>query len=149
MKSFSPGGEEPFHIALSRVENQLHPIVSKALWAEAAQDLGIAVDEEIRTANLLADDADPLTLAGYQRLARHHNKLVEIHDDLLQQLPFPSVEVSETDYSSKPVTRLTKAASNALVKEIERIDSILYRTRVTYRIQKSKGQYGETPVFKT
>jgi hypothetical protein len=69
-----------------------------------------AIVKEIRTA--------PKTLVGYERLAQRPNRLVDVHDELLQQLPFPLVEVAETG--------LSNAASKALIEEMERIDALLY-----------------------
>jgi hypothetical protein len=121
------------------VEKQLHPMISKALWAVAAREVGFAVDKEIRTANLLANDDDPKTLVGYQQLAHRHNRLVGVHNELLQQLPFPSVEVDETDHSRNPDVRLTNAASKALIEEMERIQALLYQARVSRRMERKRG----------
>jgi hypothetical protein len=137
-----------FHSTLSEVERQLNPMVRKVLWSVAANRTGVPVDKEIRGAALLATGDDDLTtLDGYRRLAQHYNQLVDLHDEFLHQLPFPSVDttttsanhntnntVGETVLSSQsPVVRLTSAAAKALVHEMERIEALLYQTRVSRR----------------
>jgi hypothetical protein len=118
------------------VEKQLHPMVSKAIWAVvAAQEVGFTVSKEICTANLLPNDDDPKMLLGYQRLAQYHSQLAEVHNELLQQLPFHSVEVDEKDHSRNPVAQLTNAASKALIEEeMERIQALLYQARLSRRM---------------
>jgi hypothetical protein len=140
-----------FHSTLSEVEGQLNPMVRKVLWSVAANMTGVPVDKEIRGAALLLvgvakDDDDPTTLEEYRRSAQHYNQLVDLHDEFLHQLPFPSVDTStdttsnndnvgETNLSSQgsPVVRLTSAAAKALVHEMERIEALLYQTRVSRR----------------
>jgi hypothetical protein len=110
------------------VEKQLHPMVSKAIWAVvAAQEVGFTVSKEICTANLLPNDDDPKMLLGYQRLAQHHSQLAEVHNELLQQLPFHSVEVDEKDHSRNPVAQLIE-------EEMERIQALLYQARLSRRM---------------
>jgi hypothetical protein len=138
-----------FHSTLSEVERQLNPMVRKVLWSVAANMTGVPVEKEIRGAALLLvavakGDDDRTTLDEYRRSAQHYNQLVDLHDEFLHQLPFPSVDTSttsntnnvgETNLSSQssPVVRLTSAAAKALVHEMERIEALLYQTRVSRR----------------
>jgi hypothetical protein len=134
----------PFHLTLQEVEHQLQPIIRNMLWAVASQKAGLAVEKEIHAANLLCDDKeDPTTLIGYQRYALFHNRLVKMHDELLNSLPFPSVEAFETDLSSRdPVVRLTSAVSKALIQEMERIETLLYQARISRRLLDKKKRIG-------
>ena len=126
-------------MTLSQVEDKLHPMVPKVLWAVAGRTFGFPIDKGIRSAKLLLPDADsinPKTLQGYQRFAQDHNHLVDIHEDLLFQLPYPTVEISqETSLSTDPVVRMTNEASKALIGEMKQIESRLYQARVTLQNQ--------------
>jgi hypothetical protein len=129
----------PIDSTLSPVEQELHPIIRKILWTVASRDLDLPVDDGIRAATLLAktDEYDPSTLAGYRTLARHYNRLVGIHDELLNFLPFPSVEITAKDFSRQTSTsiRLTSTAAKLLVLEMDRIEAVLYQARLSTRLR--------------
>jgi hypothetical protein len=133
-------------LTLQKVEQQLQqPMIRNMLWAVASQKAGLAVEKDIRASNLLwcDDKEDPTTLIGYQKYALFHNRLVKIHDELLHSLPFPAVEAFETDLSSQdPVVRLTSAVSKALIQEMERIEALLYRARISRRLLNKKKTSG-------
>jgi hypothetical protein len=146
---------------LSNVEAKLHPLVGKMLWVSAAhcgwdERHGPFQSEMRRRTGLLAptDRWDPLTLKGYQDLAQHYNKLVQLHEDLLYQLPFPSATTMKTTMKTvtpggvvlpptsaaptelerrDPVLRLTSKACQLLAEEMDRVESILYQARVTQK----------------
>jgi hypothetical protein len=128
------------HQTLSDIEKKLHPMVSTILWKEAEAKLEFALEKKIALFDLFGNSSDnPAILKGYQKLAQHHNRLVELHDEFLHQLPFPSVEPFDTDLSrSDPIVRLTSAASKVLVKEIDRIARLLHQGRVTARLERQK-----------
>jgi hypothetical protein len=128
----------PIESTLSPVEKGLHPSIRKILWTVASRDLDLPVDDEIRGASLLASTGkyyDPSTLAGYQTLARHYNRLVGIHDDLLNWLPFPSVEIIDTEFSRQTLIRLASTAAKLLVREMDRIEAVLYQARLSTRLR--------------
>lgn len=140
---------------LSNVEAKLHPVVGKMLWVSAAhrgwdERHGPFQKEMRRCTGLLAptDRWDPLTLKGYQDLTRHYNKLMQLQEDLLYQLPFPSTttltsvtpggvvlrptSAAPTEVERRdPVFRLTSKACQLLGEEMDRIERILYQARVT------------------
>jgi hypothetical protein len=147
------------HSTLSKLESQLNPHVCKILWAAAARNLDLPVDKDIQRANIILVDnmhhyyrgatnnkdasTTRITLAGYQVLARHHNRLVELHEELVyQQLHFPSTEqVVQSDLSQNhPAVRLTTTACKVLVEEMDRIQGILYQARLSLRLQQQQQQ---------
>ena len=133
----------PIDSTLSPVEKGLHPSIRKILWTVASRDLNLPVDDEIRGASLLANTGkyyDPSTLAGYQTLARHYNRLVGIHDELLNCLPFPSVEIMDTDFSRQTSIRLASTAAKLLVQEMDRIEAVLYQARLSTRLRLVRDQ---------
>jgi hypothetical protein len=145
------------HSTLSELESQLNPHVRKILWAAAARNLDLPVDKDIQRANIILVDnmhhycrgatnnkdasTTRITLAGYQMLARHHNRLVELQEELMyRQLPFPSTEqVVESELSQNhPAIRLTTAACKILGEEMDRIQGILYQARLSLRLQQQQ-----------
>jgi hypothetical protein len=81
--------------------------------------------------------------AGYRRFAKHYNRLVDIQDELLHQVPYPIVESSSPSSflgppsgsagdDKDPVVRLTTEACKALSGELDTIEGLLYRARVSH-----------------
>lgn len=139
----------PIDSTLSPVEKGLHPSIRQMLWTVASRDLGLPVDDEIHGACLLANTGkyyDPSTLAGYQTLARHYNRLVGIHDELLNWLPFPSVEIMDTDCSRQTSIRLASTAVKLLVREMDRIEAVLYQARLSTRLRSVRDQVRKVQV---
>jgi hypothetical protein len=131
----SPGVH--FDKTISNIQQKLHVMVPTILWQEAGKRLGFSVEKT--TFNLFPfGDQNPSTFQGYQNLALHHNRLVQLHDEFFRHPPFPAVEVLfETNLSTTFSTvRLTSAASKVLANEMDRIEKLLYRSRVTARLGK-------------
>lgn len=72
---------------------------------------------------------------AYESLAKHYNRLVDIHDELLHQLPYPVVDFdgSFNLASQDPLVRLTTTACTALTKELDKMEALLYRRRIIYQ----------------
>lgn len=136
---------ETLYACLSATQSMLPPNVREILWAQVHQECPmIPVDTEVRQANLLAVSSaatksiDPMKLVGYQLLARHFNRLIELQEGLLSH---PDGVVAnglwsgrETSAYSDPVARLTEEARRVLEVEMDRIDSILYQARIARSI---------------
>jgi hypothetical protein len=124
-------------------EVKLHPMVRKILWSFLSRQFQIPVDQGIHDASLVLDERKPApltSLEGYRKVAIHHNKLVDLYNELLLQTPFPSTGVIETELSSiAPTVRLTNAAINLLDEEIDRLDNKLHQARLRVKIQHNNG----------
>jgi hypothetical protein len=87
---------------------------------------------------------------GYQRFVKHYNRLVDIQDELLHQTPYPIIVVessalrslSESAAGDKgdPVVRLTTEACKALTSELDIIEGLLYRARVSHHLGSNKNK---------
>ncbi|CAJ1954500.1 unnamed protein product [Cylindrotheca closterium] len=128
----------PFYEVLSKIEKELHPIISTILWKRVAKTVEVPLEEEINQHDLFRKtNHDPSTLQGYQELARHCNQLIEIHETLINQLPSPSVELLASELSSTdPSVRLTSVAATVLTNEVSQLHKILCQGRVEARIQR-------------
>ena len=132
-----------FQETLSTIEQDLHPMVSKILWKDAADRFGFPLGSEICMANILFatnDDKDDLeTFEGYRKHALIHNQLVTLHEELLYQLPFPSVESFESNFSTSfPVVRLTSKAIHLLESHLTTMEQALFRARTSTRMNRNK-----------
>ena len=145
----------PLAAALEDTSNQLHAMVDKVLWTVAAlrtlNDGSLPIDRDIQEAQIVLpdDEEEPLWRRQchgskstwrshpiYQRFAKHYNRLVDIQDELLHQTPYPAIQILPNDNAkSDPIVHLTTEACKALSTELDAIESLLYRARVTYRLQ--------------
>lgn len=135
--------------------NQLHPMVVKILWTRVAWRLlhnGFPLARDIQQAQLVLGPKEEEALwqpggswtthPGYRRFAEHYNRLVDIQDSLFDQVPYPAVQTTPagTTFPSStskadPVLHLTTEACQALSHEMDVIEGLLYRARITYRFQ--------------
>ena len=156
---------QPFETTLKDIytKKQLHPLVPKVLWSVVSRRLlrdSLPMERSIQKEEIVLLDEEPLwgdyhqpgtrtwrSHPGYQLFAKQYNRLVDMHDELLHQIPYPMVETcslrsqhSETgaDFKVDPAVRLTTEACSALTRELDIIEGLLYRARVSYNI--SSGQ---------
>lgn len=137
----------PFHDCLSGVESKLHTEVKEALWASANRACGVAIDREIKNANLLienpsrdgdrADELNVLTFSEYKRLSIHYNRLLRIQEAFIASMQGEKSD-TEANVSANPILRLTYHACTVLDGELDRIDSLLYQYRASRFIEINK-----------
>ena len=131
----------PLHDCLFKVQSKLNPLVREILWTSAQQECHVPVDSEIKSANLLIQQAghedentndmtNLLTFSDYQKHANHHNRLLRIQEDLVTSTPNNNPD-DEAIISMDPIVRLTNHACMVLDDEMDRIDSLLYQCRAT------------------
>lgn len=128
-------------------KSMLHSMVAPVLWSLTSLSLSteLPIDRKIQRARILAFDqeeklfhADTM-MNAYGQLVQHYNRLVEIHDDLLDKLSFPTTLSSDKDRESEmsaPILHLTRRASAALEAELDRLETLLYQARVVRMIGK-------------
>jgi hypothetical protein len=126
---------------LVAVERGLEPSVARLLWAMAIRDLSLSVvgkpmDDDTTVWSNDPSKWDPNELAGYQQLAKHHNLLVDELKRIQASISRMSFcqDVQKDDASTQSaVMRLSRAAANRLVSEIESIEQVCHRARVERR----------------
>ena len=118
----------------------MHPSVRPILWSNAARTMNLPVDDDIKDASIILPtqnkDCNPCIFAGYRAMALHHNKLVDLMDELLHHEPHPSIDMYN-DQSLDPRVRLTTAAVKLLREEAKDLEQSLYRARVELRLRKN------------
>jgi len=128
----------PFHDCLFKVESKLNPMVRGILWSSTRRACHVSVDVEIKRCRILmeedvreegntSNETNLLSFAGYQKHAKHHNRLLQIQEDLMGYFPIYNSE--EATISMDPIVRLTAHACTVLEDEMDRIDIILYQYR--------------------
>ena len=125
-------------------------MVDKILWSVATlRNLNgvIPLEASIRQAAIMLpqNELDSLSAGSptnmwqsnpvYQRCAKHYNRLVDIQDDLIHQVPYPIVEtIGEAQGAiskmTDPVVALTTKAFKALDAELKIIEQVLYQARI-------------------
>jgi len=130
----------PFDACLRNVESELDPIVRGTLWSSARRACSIRVDNEIKRCNIFMDkddnlddctsnEMDFLSFAGYQKNAKHHNRLLRIYEDLIGSITINGPD--DATISSDPLVRLTAQACSVLEDEMDRIDIVLHQYRTS------------------
>lgn len=130
------------------VGKQLHPMVDKILWSVAIRRIlhdAMPMDTGIRKAEIVLDKCDEDLLLDrsksttwwshpvYKRFAEHYNRLVDIQDELIHQLPYPSVDInSGTRPDQDLIVHLTTKAFKALASELDIIEKLLYQARICH-----------------
>jgi hypothetical protein len=71
----------------------------------------------------------------YQRFAKHYNRLVDIQDELIHQVPYPVIDTIGDSQGAipkmtDPVVALTTKAFKALDAELNIIEQLLYQARI-------------------
>lgn len=159
-KTVPAGPRTPLETTLSDITTmKLHPMIEKVLWSVVVRRMlhdSLPLERGLRNEEIvLSDDAlwdDPSGTGtwhyhpGYLRFAKHYNRLVDIQDELLRQIPYPIVEAISSRRShfervsgdKDPVARLTTEACKLLTSELDIIEGLLYRARVSYQIGSKK-----------
>ncbi len=137
---------------------QLHPMVDKVLWSIASRRIlhdALPMDGNIQKAEIVlrTEEEKGLWVCSqttttwqsnpvYRRFAKHYNRLVDIQDELIHQLPYPLVDTNggslegiggPTDQD--PVVQLTTNACKALANELDFIENLLYRARIFHQLK--------------
>lgn len=132
-------------------------MVDKVLWSVVIRRMlhdSLPMDRAIQKAEIVLPQEEEDALwdqsgtrtwrshPGYQRFAKHYNRLVDIQDDLLHQIPYPVVETNPLPPSAAgdkdPAVRLTTEACKALTNELDIIEGLLYRVRISHHLGSQK-----------
>ena len=140
-----------FEATIDRLIAKLHPMVDKILWSVTNQrnlHVKLPLEASIQRAEIVLpkNEVESLLMKSqtqmwlhnpvYGRVAKHYNRLVDIQDELIHQVPYPMID-TVGDGSRKgidPVVELTTRAYKALDVELTIIEGLLYQARVSHHL---------------
>ena len=75
----------------------------------------------------------------YRLVAKHYNRLVDIQDELIHQVPYPRIDtIGDPHHAIRkvtdPVVELTTRAYKALDAELNIIEQLLYQARIQHQL---------------
>ena len=139
---------------MDRLIMKLHPVVDKILWSVTTQrnlNGKVPMEARIHQAEIVLPKKEVDSLweespiktwqsnPVYKRMANHYNRLVDIQDDLIHQVPYPMIDTIVDSKNgirkvTDPVVDLTTKAYKTLDDELNIIERLLYQARVYHQL---------------
>lgn len=122
-------------------------MVDKILWSVTSQrklNGNLPLEASIQRAEIILSKTEAKSLLTesraqrwqtnpvYGRVAKHYNRLVDVQDELIHQVPYPMIDTigDGSRKGTEPVVELTTRAYKALDAELAMIEGLLYQARV-------------------
>lgn len=127
---------------VATVEKHIPANTLKLIWARAVRELRLQdsiqsnIDAWLQLLPPVPQQCNPNDLGCYQKLSRHHNKLIDQYKEIQSFLLKETLEDNDSEHvpiAEDTVLRLTAAAANILLSEIEVVKESCHRTRVERR----------------